>query len=171
MKKAPTVLLCLSLGLAGCGFESRPQDAEKLPPGEGTQAEVVSVFMMAPSGWLLDIHDDGSGGVGFGSHVGDHASFAAGTFDFTDVSNSFSAVCSSDGTARTDFAVAFRRTGETSTTSKYFSDAELARRLFEQAIAAAVKTGNRVQELYQSRPPAPHILPDADGRAAEVREW
>jgi hypothetical protein len=140
------------LALASCGGEPSSTTPPAAPASDPTNT-IRQITIRTATGWLLTIETDGSGNIGYGSSAQDFAPFPPRTFDFAGVRDSLLPQSLPSGSIRRDFAVAFARAGETSTTARYVADFKTMKILFEKAVASADKTGTRVDELYAAMPP------------------
>ncbi len=146
--------LCCLLALASCGG-GPPSARAPSPPESHDKNPILQITVRSTTGWLLTIEPDGWGSIGYGSSAQDFAPFPPGTFDFEAVRDALVPKSLPGGSIRKDFAVAFFRAGEPSTTALYLSDFTLMKTLFDKAVASADKTGTRVDELYSAYPPVP----------------
>jgi len=154
MLRRLALALCCMLVLVCCGGEPSSTSVPAAPASDHKNT-IRQITVRSATGWLLTIETDGSGSVGFGSSAQDFAPFPQGTFDFAAIRDSLLPQSLPSGSIRKDFAVAFARAGETSTTARYISDFKTMKTLFEKAVASADKTGSRVDELYAAKPPVP----------------
>lgn len=119
------------------------------------EAEIIEISISTPSSWYLNINKDGSGSVGFGSSGFDSSKFPKETFNFSEVFHQIEPQLLSEGTISDLFAVCFRKKGQTTSIAQYMSDSFFVKSLFEKAVSSSIKSYNRVNELYQDKPPVP----------------
>jgi RNA polymerase sigma factor (sigma-70 family) len=139
--------------------ETVPPPKEEKPAGKegpsGKALEYLSVSLMTPSGWHLQILTDGSGRVGYGSGGPDFAPLPAGTFDFARVVEELKKRTQAKGNIRDSYTVALNRRGTTRTVAVYTTDAEYVAGLFATARARARGFADRLGALWSQRPPTP----------------
>jgi hypothetical protein len=128
---------------------------------------LVDISVSAPSGWLVGLRPDGSGGVGYGANGANYATFGPNTLDFTATIDAVRDLCVPERKVFTDFAVSFKSHGDTAISVVYFSDKDLARGIFEQALSATMTHphAERLRQLREKWPPVPHnprMQTDAD---------
>ena len=109
------------------------------PPKPAVKPAVKKLYgLHTPSGWMLDIHDDGSGRLGFGASLGDNV--PAGTFKPDDVRKALDGVkLDPKGGEGTHFVLWYeeQRKGPTDgPPARYTTDEKVIVPLFEAAAAA-----------------------------------
>ena len=117
------------------------------------QNEYVTIDMYTPSGWILIIKRDGSGQVGFGSHLTDFADFEKNTFDFSNVIQKLESKLEPQGSIATEIAVNLWEKDEASINVQYTSDKTLVDKFFENALSAITNNKERIEEIYKDKKP------------------
>jgi RNA polymerase sigma factor (sigma-70 family) len=146
-------------GLVLYTLQREPPLKTEKPAGKGEQSgkasEYLSVSLMTPSGWHLQILTDGSGNFGYGSGL-DFAPVPAGTFDFARVAEELKKRTQAKGNIRDAYTVALHRRGTTRTVAVYTTDVEYVAGLFATARARAGRAlGGRMAGLWSQYPPTP----------------
>jgi len=144
MKKIANFIFLGCLILAGCNDQ---------PHLNKVKSEFVTVDIFTPSGWSLTIKRDGSGQVGFGSHITDFAGFEKNTFDFSDVIQKLEAKLEPQGSISTEIAVSLWRKGDTSMHAQYISEKSLVSKFFEKALSAITYNKERIEQNYKEKKP------------------
>jgi hypothetical protein len=117
------------------------------------KSEYVNIDISTPSGWRLTIKQDGSGQVGFGSHIADFSTFQKNTFNFSDVIQKLESKLEPQGSISTQIAFSLWKKGETSVNAKYISDKNLVSKFFEKALSAITYNKERIEEIYKEKNP------------------
>ena len=111
------------------------------------------IGIRTPTGWILDIHGDGSGKLSIGSDAGDEWSFKAGTFDIEKVTKDLKALKSDDkGDGSSHFVYylpAAEGKAQSTSPTGYSRDTKLISPILERAVEAAnVKGAKRPGDLF-----------------------
>ena len=148
MKKNVSFIILGCLILIGCKEQTQLNKIES-----DLKSEYVTIDFFTPSGWSLTIKQDGSGQVGFGSHVTDFSDFEKTTFNFSDVIQKLESKLESEGSISTKIAVSLWRKGETSINAQYISDKTLVNKFFQKALSAIIYNKERIEEIYKEKKP------------------
>lgn len=127
------------------------------PPGPAAKPVVKRVYSLrTPSGWMLDIHDDGSGRLGFGASLGNMV--PAGTFKLDDVRKALDgAKLDPKGSMSSHFSMHYeqeRKAPDKGPPARYTQDEKVVVPLFERAAAARREktSGSLLESLGEKRP-------------------
>ena len=148
MKNNFKLIILGCLILIGCKEETQLNKIE----GD-LKSEYVTIDFYTPSGWILIIKRDGSGQVGFGSHLTDFADFEKNTFDFSDVIQKLESKLEPQGSIATEIAVNLWEKDEASINVQYTSDKTLVDKFFENALSAITNNKERIEEIYKDKKP------------------
>ena len=146
MTKVVKLIILVCLILVGCNDQPQLNKTKS-----DLKSEYVNIDISTPSGWSLTIKQDGSGQVGFGSHVVDYAGFEKNTFDFSDVIQKLESKLESNGSTSTHIAVSLWKKGETSINAQYISDKSLVSKLFPKAFSAITYNKDRIEKIYKQK--------------------
>jgi hypothetical protein len=117
-------------------------------------AEIAEIRIDARSGWSLRIFRDGSARFGFGPNAFDWVAVPSGTYDFPAVYRKLRRIARLDGNSREFEAICFRGVGSSVACAQYSKNGSALRPLFESAMLHGTPfPGNRLGELWKSRPP------------------
>ena len=111
------------------------------------------IGIRTPTGWMLDIHGDGSGKLSIGSDAGDEWSFKAGTFDIEKVTKDLKALKSDDkGGGSSHFAYylpAAEGKAQSTSPTGYSQETKVFAPILDLAVEAAkVKDSKRPGDLF-----------------------
>jgi len=130
--KMKIIVIFIFLGcliIFGCKEQTQSNKTES-----DIQGQYVAIDMYTPSGWVLIIKRDGSGQVGFGSHLTDFAVFEKNTFNFSDVLQKLESKLELQGSIATEIAVNLWERDEASINVQYTSDKTLVDKFFQKAL-------------------------------------
>lgn len=144
MKRITKFIILGCLILVGCNNQQQLNKA---------QNDYVAIDIHTPSGWSLTIKQDGSGQVGFGTHIADFAGFEKNTFNFSEIIQKLESKLEPRGSISTQIAVSLWKKGETSINAKYISDKTLVSKLFEKALSAITYNKERIEKIFKEKKP------------------
>ena len=148
MKKIVTFIFLGCLILVGCNDQPQLNKMKS-----DLQSEYITIDMYTPSGWILIIKRDGSGRVGFGSHLVDFADFEKNTFIFSDVMQKLESKLEPQGSIATEIAVNLWERDEASINVQYTSDKTSVDKFFQKALSAITNNKDRIEEIYKDKMP------------------
>ena len=148
MNKIVILIILACLILIGCKEETQLNKIES-----DLKSEYVTIDFYTPSGWSLTINHDGSGRVGYGSHLVDFADFEKNTFIFSDVMQKLESKLEPQGSIATEIAVNLWERDEVSINVQYTSDKSLVDKFFEKALSAITNNKERIEEIYKDKKP------------------
>jgi hypothetical protein len=131
------------------------QTAPSIPPFD----QVNEIGLWINQAWQLDIKPDGSGGIEYGSSVGDGASFPKHTFSFKEIYDLLVPQLSKEGTVQNTAVVFLHVKGLPPGNPIYallLRDKSITKKIISQALNKSVPDNpKRFNELLAKYPPVP----------------
>jgi len=130
-------------------------------PAQNKRQVTRAIFIMTPSGWMLEVFTDGGGLLQYGSSAGDGWGFKAGTIDVAKAEKDLRALPSDDkGGIGSHFSFSFeseRKAPDQPGRARYTRDLKVVPGLLKAAAdGTAVRNEFRAQrraELLKKKPP------------------